>query len=237
MILLHKLGRPINMDDAIDVNAIPDDAKLVAGYVDGNWPDYPELVRRFHGRADLVSIGIYLGSLADFTDVEPGNPIKTPALVRADFEYRRAHGVWRPGYYADRTRMANTVLPGLTGLRASEYRLWLADWTNRKHIPPGYAACQYESLSRPNIDISLVDPALFYPPDAKPKRGAKRPGKIHAPAPLRHVHPSVPVAGGSTGLAALLAGLGVHLTPAEWALLGSVLTALTAQAKHLSGGR
>lgn len=231
MILLHKLPRPKTMDDAVSPSAIPADAKLVAGYVDGNFADYGAIAARFAGKADLVSICIFLDSLADFADVEPGNPIKTPAQVRASFEFRKAHGVWNPGFYGDHARMTGTIIPGLAGIPRSQYRLWLADWTDREHIPPGYDACQYESLSSPNIDVSEVA-ASFFPPNTTPKaKSGKNPLKKVLPV-VKKIHPKVkaaaPGGGIGAGVATALTHAGVHLTSAEAAAVGALFALLAA---------
>lgn len=236
MILLHKLGRPATMDDSVDVSQLPDDAQVVGGYIDGRYANLPALIRRFHGRADIVSFGIFLGHLADFTDVEPGNPIDTPRKVRADFEFRRAHGVWKPGFYGDRTRMANTILPGLSGIPRSEYRLLLADWTDRPHITPGYDGDQYESLNHPNIDISRLASSFFPPGSINHPHRLPHPSTHRIPSPIRKLsHPAhlIPTGGGiGVGVDAILKASGVHLTSAEAGGIAAILAAIAGYLSH-----
>ena len=209
------------MDDAVNPRGIPSGAKMVAAYLDGRYANTGEMFHLFPN-AYHVTIGIFLGHLADFTDVEPGNPIKTPALVRADFEHRKAHGVFRPGFYADRHDMENIVLPGLSGIPRSEYRLWLADPTGKLHLIPGYDAVQGEWLGA--YDVSEVADS-FFPPSEKPRK------RFHGP-PVRKIvrkviHPKTLGAGAGTGsgvgLVAVLTAFKVHLTPAEGAAIASVL--------------
>lgn len=196
------------------VQAIPGNAQAVAGYVDGHYVSFPALVKRFWPHAHCVSIGIFPGHTAAFTDVEPGNPINTPNMVRVDFEYRKAHGVWRLGFYADGTRMRDTILPGLAGIPASEYRLWLADWDgDLTDLPPAIDAAK-QARSYRLYDVSVVDIPRFFP--APPP--VHHPPIIHKP-PLP-IHPKVTAA---TATAALVTGIeatvhaltGAKITPAE----------------------
>ena len=216
------------MYDAVPegVPFIPNSAKIVMGYPDGLYQSFVLLVRRFFGRAQVVSIGTQIGNLAEFSDIEPGNPIDTPVKVRADFEHKKAHGVWRPGFYGDETRMANTILPGLSGIPRNEYRLILAKWDGVAKVPAGFDAKQFESLE--HYDVSVVNLDTFFPPSAKPKRKVLR-------VPVPKLHPKFKGAtagtGGGTGIVALLGASGVHLTPTEAgavvAVLGLIVTWLT----------
>lgn len=222
--------RTIKMYDTAStegVKSIPPNAQAVAGYVDGHYQTFPLLVKQFYPRAHCVSIGVEIGHLAEWTDVEPGNPINTPALVRDDFERRKAHGVWKPGYYADRSDMETIVIPGLSGIPRNEYRLWVAnpdrDGVMTKAERETYEAVQ-DFFDGP-YDISLVNVDTFFPKGQAPKR--KKPNLRQIG---KKVHPSIPTGGASVGLAAILAKAGVHLTPAEWTLLGASLAALAAAA-------
>lgn len=154
------------------VSAIPSNAEAVAGYIvepGEHFQSYPLLVHRFHGKCPILSIGIHTDSLAAIVDVEPGNPVTTPAEVRQSWEIRKAHGIWRPGFYADLTRMHETVIPGLAGIPRSEYRLWLAKWNGIPEIPPGFDAVQFESLRL--FDESEVAADFFHPASLpKPSR-------------------------------------------------------------------
>lgn len=215
---------------------IPHDAQIVAGYVDGHYVSFPALVRRFP-RAKHVSIGVFLGHTAEFSDVEAGNPINTPNLVRADYEFRKAHGVWKPGYYGDMGHLANVILPGLTGIPRSEYRLWLADWDgNPNNLPDVDCAKQY--TSNQHYDVSVVDPARMFPePPPHPPHPHHIPihpiphPPIPTPKPSPKPHPKVLGSTVAAGLATAIqgvlhaAGL-IHLTPAEYSAITSFCAAV-----------
>lgn len=218
------------------VDAIPADAKAVAGYVDGNYKSFPELVARFYPHAHIVSIGVFLGHLAEFTDVEQGNPINTPELVRADYEHRKAHGVWKPGYYGDTEHMHSVIIPGLTGVPDSDYRLWLAEWDGTNHIPPGYAAKQKSGgirTSRGSFDVSVVDVQRFFPPEVHHKLLHKPhlPGKVKGviTRPHKKVAAGISTGGLATGIIALLnTQLHVHINGTEGAAIATAIASLMA---------
>lgn len=213
----------IIMYDSVNADSIPIKAKAVAGYIDGNLRSFPGMVRRFYPHAHCVSIGIGVGNLAEVTDVEAGNPISTPAEVRADFDRKVAHHVYRPCYYANHTDMENIVLPGLVGIKRNEYRLWLAAWDGDASVPAGYDAHQYSGgVSRP-YDLSACRDDFF--------------PASHGRTPISRVHPKVTastIAGAiTTTVLAILNTHGIritHLTPAE---LGAVATAAAAIAGYV----
>lgn len=228
----------ITMYDATPqgVDAIPANAKAVAGYVDGAYKSFPELTARFYPHAHLVSIGVFLGHLAEFTDVEQGNPIDTPELVRADFEHRKAHGVWRPGFYGDIGHMHSVIIPGLTGVPRGEYRLWLAEWDGTNHIPAGYDAKQKSGGIRTNrgsYDVSVVDVQRFFPKAVHHKllHRPHLPGKVKriVTSPHKKVAAGVSSGGLATGLIALLnTQLHTHLTATEGAAIATAIASLMA---------
>lgn len=218
-------------DTAGAVDSIPADAKAVAGYIDGRFRTFTPLVRRFYPHAHIVSLGVFLGHTAEFTDVEPGNPINTPELVRADFHFRKGQGVWRPGFYGDRTRMENTILPGLVGVPRSEYRLFLAEWTGvqPRRVPDGFDAVQFTNNAvngrEGAYDTTLVNVELFFPAAAQHHKRRSPYGLV------QKVHPKVRAAasggGLGTGLVALLhSTLGVSMTPAEGAAIAGAIATL-----------
>src|SRR5690242_8753534 len=95
------LFRPFTMYDSVTVSAIPRNAQAVAGYVNGRWPTYSQLVRAFpHARR--LSIAVSADRDADCLDVEQGDA--TPDQAPAWVQRQHKRGVRRPVVY---TSVAN----------------------------------------------------------------------------------------------------------------------------------
>lgn len=120
------------MYDAVTVSEIPADAQAVAGYTSGNFPTWPELLKRFP-HAHRLSIAINAGHDADCLDVEPGDA--TPADAAVWVKRQQARGVARPVLYASVSTMP-TVLRELAaaGIHREHVRLWTAHYTGRAHL-------------------------------------------------------------------------------------------------------
>lgn len=238
------------------VDAIPAGAPVVAGYIDGNFQSFPLLQRRFGGRAHIVSIGVNIGNLAEVSDVEDGNAINTPALVRADFEHKKAHGVWKPCYYAPLAAsvgMLNTVIPGLSGIPRSEFRLWLADWDGTENeipLPGGFVEAAKQFRNAGPYDVSVIDRVAFLGPHiVHHHRPAPKP--VHHPTPKPppppkpvplpvHKKVMIPISGGAVaaGIVALLGAEGVHLTATAGAGIATAAAAILGIIqKAISGGQ
>lgn len=159
----------VTMYDSVTVSEIPQDAKAVAGYVNGKWPTYPTLVRDFP-HAHKVSIAVTSHADADCLDVEAGDAsvADAPAWVKRQL----ARGVARPIVYTS-VSQASALQRALTkaGISRRQYRLWTAHYTfvpHRCDSRCGFGftdvadATQYHdhALSR-NLDASLCSPAFF----------------------------------------------------------------------------
>lgn len=145
----------VRLFDSVDLDQIPSDAAAVAGYVDGQWRTFAQLVARWpHARR--VSIATSPLSAAEVLDVEKGDA--APADVVWWIKRMRALGYRRPCIYADMSTMRAAVIPLLDstpGLSRPSYRLWVADWTGEPHRPAGFGACQWTSSSMGrNLDES-----------------------------------------------------------------------------------
>lgn len=149
--------------DSIDLSAIPASAGAVAGYVDGHWPTFPEIRRRWP-TAHHLSITVTAGGQADVLDVELGDA--TPPQAVSWLLTRLLAGARRPCLYASLDLFEAQLLPLLrrSHIPRGGYRLWVADWTGEAHIPPHYGACQWtdRALGR-NLDESLTLPGFFVP--------------------------------------------------------------------------
>jgi hypothetical protein len=131
------------MYDSVTVGEIPGDAPAVAGYVDGNFANYDELVKRFR-KARHLSIAVQADADADCLDVEPGDAV--PAQAPRWFHQQKARGLARPCFYTSVS--AAEPLIGLlagAGIPRSTYRLWTAHYTNRPHLCN--AACGFGMLT------------------------------------------------------------------------------------------
>jgi hypothetical protein len=161
---------PDRMYDAVNVEAIPADARMVAGYVDGGYVTWPALVRRFpHARK--VSITTTGDAVADVCDVESGDasPQKSVVWVKAMRRLGR-----RPIVYTSAANV-RAVDQAFEAEREQVPFVWIADWTGEVHEYFGAVATQYASPSVPppgmqiGYDISTVSPN--WPDPIQKKRG------------------------------------------------------------------
>jgi hypothetical protein len=153
----------ITMYDAIDVNAIPNDAACVAGYTDGNWPNITAMRARFP-HANLLTITV-TGGVADCCDCEVGD--LTVAQADEWVKARLAAGQYRPCVYANSDRWLNQDL--LAGLAAygGRIRRWVAAYPGSgANVPDGFDAHQWASTQ--TLDTSVCLPG-FFDPEPAPK--------------------------------------------------------------------
>ena len=156
------------MFDSIEADQLPEGAPAVAGYVDGNWVTFPELVVKFPNAARL-SIATNPHNSARCLDVEKGNALIPQAVnwVKAQLQAGRK----RPVLYAsvstwpqlEAALKAGGVKRGFPGRR--RYRRWTAHYTGHPHrctrnCWPGFrgraAATQYtDHADGRNLDASL----------------------------------------------------------------------------------
>lgn len=120
------------MYDDVNLSLIPPNAEAVAGYVNGRWPTYPEVVRRWP-KAKHLSIAVNRYADADCLDVEKGDATnaEAPAWVKRQL----ARGAYRPVVYTSVSN-APTLLRTLAaaGISRSLVRLWTAHYTHREHL-------------------------------------------------------------------------------------------------------
>jgi hypothetical protein len=119
------------MYDAVSLDAIPGGALVVAGYVDGAWPTFKEVERRWpFGRC--ISIATSPTSVADVLDVEKGDA--TAEQLLAWLELAHHGGVARPGIYASVSRMRTLLDVALAGgWHRPRLKVWTAHWTGQPH--------------------------------------------------------------------------------------------------------
>jgi hypothetical protein len=120
----------LTMADSITAANLPAGYNAYAGYVDGNWPDYPQIAAQFPS-AHLLPITVTGATAATACDCENGD--LTPSQAISWAQTRLNSSVWRPVIYADVSTMASSILPGLTMPQAS-VRLWSAHYGAGEHI-------------------------------------------------------------------------------------------------------
>lgn len=160
--------RTFTMYDSVNVEQIPADAEAVAGYVNGTWKTYPQLVVKFP-KAQKLSISISATVDARALDIEKLDATNDQAA--AWVKRQHARGIRRPILYTslsnwpalEQALRAGGVKRGFPGRR--NYRRWTAHYTGIPHRCTGRcgsgfhgkaAATQYtdHALGR-NLDASL----------------------------------------------------------------------------------
>jgi hypothetical protein len=143
------------MYDSTNVGNIPADAEAVAGYINGAFENFNELVRRFP-HAKHLSIAVSSSHDAQCLDIETGDatPADAPGWVRR----QHARGIKRPVVYANTSTIV-AVINALTrnGIKRDEYLVWTAHYTDQPHIEPGSDSTQWED-HRELYDVSLCEP-------------------------------------------------------------------------------
>lgn len=161
------------MFDSVTVSEIPANAEAVAGYVNGRWVTFPELVKRYP-HAQKISISVTAQDNARCLDVEPQDATNAQA---ADWVRRQwDRGVKRPILYTSVSNwkpLAETL--GSAGIKhrpwGKSYRRWSAHYTFKAHRcgrscgMPGWSkagATQWtdKALGR-NLDESLCGRSFF----------------------------------------------------------------------------
>jgi hypothetical protein len=144
--------QPFTMYDSTNVDNIPANAEAVAGYVNGAFANFDELVHRFP-HAKHLSIAVTADVDADGLDIENGDatPAEAPGWVRK----QHARGKKRPILYIETSRVAELIqILTDAGIKRDEYLIWTAHYTNEAHIEDGSDATQYEDHDE-LYDVSL----------------------------------------------------------------------------------
>lgn len=139
------------MYDSIDATAIPADAEMVAGYVDGkfvwpqsSWDRFPSAMK--------VRIAVF-ASTNDGTVLDVENGDATPAQAPGWLKNRLAAGERRPTIYCNRDTRAAVE----TACQGIQHDLWIATLDGTENIP-GTVAVQYagSAITHSNYDLSIV---------------------------------------------------------------------------------
>ena len=125
---------PLEMYDDVNLSLIPVDAVAVAGYVDGRWPTYAQLVKKFPHAKHILSIAVFARDKAEALDVEPGDATiaEAPAWVKR----QHAAGNPRPILYTSASwgqGLVNACTKA--GLEyGKDYLWWSAHYTYKPHL-------------------------------------------------------------------------------------------------------
>lgn len=146
------------MYDSIVASAIPANAEMVAGYVDGRLSQWaPSDWARFPNAVKIQICTWGPRNLGNCLDIEAGDSIPEDAPSWVD--NRMAAGVRRPILYLSMSDWPHTR--ELVGSRPVQW--WIAHYTQVPHIPVGADACQYAdwpSVTGGNYDLSLCTPGF-----------------------------------------------------------------------------
>lgn len=165
------------------------DPFALASYCDGGvapngWKDTVGMFPALAAQQRVVSIGTRSGTVCRYFDLEPGNPLNAEQLA-ANVVAMVHHGVWLPGGYADGSDMPSVrAALKATGLKRSQYGLWLAAPTGIKPtaqwlIANDLDAVQYGWASMRQAPAGTdVNAALphFFPPIAPPPAPTRNSG-------------------------------------------------------------
>ena len=177
--------------DSVDLAAIPSTAKIIGGYVDGEWPTATsaDFAARVAAGATPVTITVKgwndAGELveADVADSETGD--LTPESAARWAKETLAAGR-RPTIYCNRSSWQSVLTEvAAAGVVAALVDYWIADWTGVPHTLPDSSAVQYAdpATSGGNYDLSICSwgwaPLAKTPPPPPPP--AETPERVTLP--------------------------------------------------------
>lgn len=117
--------------DAVTLSNIPVGAIAVAGYVDGRWRTWPDVLSRWPS-ARHVSISATGRLAADVVDVEADDVTVAGAVEWVDRMHAQGHPA--PGVYASLSTWTSELQDALLARwTRSQFRVWTAHWTYRWH--------------------------------------------------------------------------------------------------------
>lgn len=172
------------MYDAVDVAAIPKDAQIVAGYVDGNWPTYEQVVADFPN-AQHVSITVKGAPGARVADCETGDlsPQTAAGWAKAEIAAGR-----RPCIYYSRAAAAQvSAALQQNGVALADVDFWVADWTGSAHLIPGSVATQWADPPKSGGNFDISETAEGWPVST-PVPAPPSPAPAPAPSPQQEVN-------------------------------------------------
>ena len=161
----------IEMYDDVNVSLIPLSAEAVAGYVDGKWPTFEELKKKFPHAAHIVSIAVFSSDNAEVLDIEPGDA--TIAQAASWIKRQHERGEKLPAVYTS-VSQAELLVQALdhAGFKFGvDYVLWTAHYTGKPHLCSekcgfgfthvAHATQWTDKAHGVSLDESLVSAAFF----------------------------------------------------------------------------
>ena len=139
---------PATMYDSVTWEAIPANAEVVAGYIDGNFAWPRAAWDRWPG-AEKVLITVSGSLSGNVADVENGD--MTPAQAAEWIRAKHGAGMRGVTVYCSRSNLGAVR----TACKGQCYYIWVADWTNNPHEIAGTVATQYQNVGT-SYDLSMV---------------------------------------------------------------------------------
>lgn len=176
----------ITMFDDVTVPILPSGGSYAyAGYVNGLYPTFPDLQKRFPGHR-LLDISVFASDNATVLDIETGDA----TIVQApDWSERQvARGVWRPGLYIQASNMKSLELEmAAAHIPRASYRLWSAHYGPRAHLCSpktcGYGMTQADATQWTSTALGLSLDQSILLPDFFDGRPAPAPKPTPVPTP------------------------------------------------------
>jgi hypothetical protein len=195
--------------DAVTLSFIPGNTPVVGCYVTGfvNCGT----AEAWFPRARIVSIATNDGAEARCLDIESGDAVPSQAVAWTRWMLRV--GVYRPCLYSPAFEMRTVAFDlSVSGLKRSQYTLWVADWDGNPTIPVGFDAKQWAS----NCCVDHDTFGSWFFSSVTPPRPRPKP-----PADLHHYlwFPTKPkVAGNKNERLTVLEYDGARLRPTKYAI-------------------
>lgn len=168
------------MYDSTNATAIPTDAKVAAGYVDGDFVSYPEIVAALPD-AEVVGITVTGTEGARVCDVEKGNLSPKGGANWAKNEIAAGR---RPTlYYSLDSQDDVTAALTAAGITVEEVDHWVADWTYEAHLVTGSVATQWANPPQSGGDYDVSELAPGWPSAAPEPEPTPQPVPEPTPAP------------------------------------------------------
>lgn len=145
----------LTMFDSTDIDAMPSNGDIYAGYIDGLYQTFHLLAAKFPGKI-YIPITVFGAPNVKVVDCESGDltPAQAAAWAKKEITANR-----RPTIYcsSDTHTQVVTELLGLGLAFVTDVDWWEAHYDGVAVLSPGSIAKQYQSTT--DLDTSIVDPS------------------------------------------------------------------------------